>query len=227
MRLVVVTGVGTGIGKTHVARAILRAWGRVEPVLGYKPVESGVAGAVGEDEAVLRDASTFHVKHPPLQVRLGAPVSPHLAARLEGRVVPLEEIVREVETLRAMTTMVVELPGGLFSPLTDQRTGADLVRDVRPDVVLLVAPNRLGVLHDVGAVSRACRGVLPLDGVVLCAPIAEDASTATNGRELERTTGRRVLASLPRGSPEALVSSGALDSLVEYCRGLLPDRATL
>jgi dethiobiotin synthetase len=227
MRLIVVTGVGTGVGKTHVAAALLRALGRSQPALGYKPIESGVLGAMGEDEALLQAASTFHVKRPTVQVRLAAPVSPHLAARLEGRSIPLDEIVQEVDALRVMTTLVVELAGGLFSPLTDRRTGAELVQALRPDVLLLVASNRLGVLHDVGAVVRACRGMLSLDGVVLCAPVTEDLSTTTNAVEIERTVGQRVLANLPRASPESLVSSGALDRLVDYCRGPRPDGPTL
>ncbi len=221
------TGVGTGVGKTHVAEALLRAWGRAEPVLGYKPIESGVVDGVGEDEARLRDASTFHVKRPGVQVRLAAPVSPHLAARLEGRTIPLVDIVDEVDALRLMTSMVVELAGGLFSPLSDHDTGAELVHALRPDIVLLVAPNRLGVLHDVGAATRACRGMLSLDGVVLCAPLTEDPSTRTNAAEIEHTLGLHVLASLPRASPETLVSSGALDRLVDYCRAPLRDRAAL
>jgi dethiobiotin synthetase len=124
-RLVLVTGVGTEIGKTHLATALVAAWGRHEPVFGYKPIESGVAGSVGPDEAALEAASTFHVKHPPLHVRLRAPVSPHLAARLEGRTISLSEVARSVLALRGEAHLVVELAGGLFSPLTDEATNAD------------------------------------------------------------------------------------------------------
>jgi len=217
--LVVVTGVGTGIGKTHVSAGLVAAWGREAAVLGYKPIESGVVGEEGDDEALLRSVSTFHVKRPCVQFRLRAPVSPHLAARAEGRAVPLAEIVAEVSRLRAEASVVLELPGGLFSPLSETASNADLTLALTPDVRLLVAPDRLGVLHEVRAVFEACRARgLRLDGVVLSAPAAPDLSTSTNEEELARTSGLSVLASFPRASREALVASGAFDALVRYCR---------
>jgi dethiobiotin synthetase len=218
--LVVVTGVGTEIGKTHVASALVSAWGRRESVLGYKPVESGVALGAGADEAALALHSTFHVKHPLLQVRLQAAVSPHLAARLEGRTIPLASVVAAVASLREETHVVLELPGGLFSPLSDTETNADLVHQVAPDVTLVVVPNRLGVLHDARALVEACLGRgLPLDGLVLSASARPDASSATNPAELSLTSGLPLLADLPRAPVDELVRSGALDGLVAYCRG--------
>ena len=219
MTLVVVTGVGTEIGKTHVAAGLVAAWGREAAVLGYKPIESGVVGDAGSDEALLRSVSTFHVKHPPVQFRLRAAVSPHLAARAEARAVPFAEIVADVSRLRADTAVVVELPGGLFSPLTDTTCNADLALALAPDVILLIAPDRLGVLHEVRAGYEACRARgLPLDGVVLSAPATPDLSTSTNAEELARTSGLPVLASFPRASRESLVASGAFDDLVRACR---------
>jgi len=224
----VVTGVGTDVGKTHVAAALALAWARVEPVLAYKPIESGVTEGVGPDEALLGRCSTFHVKHPLPQVRLPAPVSPHLAAREAGTAIDLPAVVRAVDALRGEASVVLELPGGLFSPLTDCETNADLAALLRPDVLLLVAPSRLGVLHDVRAVAEACRARrLALDGVVLSAPARPDASSSTNAAELARTSGLPVLAELPRASVEALVASGTLGGLVRYCRGLALEPAPL
>ena len=60
-RIVVVTGVGTGIGKTHVGEALLRALPRDLRSLGYKPIESGADDGEGEDGRRLREASMFHV----------------------------------------------------------------------------------------------------------------------------------------------------------------------
>src|SRR5215218_671647 len=98
--IVAVTGTGTGIGKTHVACALLRAANAVDPTaigsrtdpgvraVGWKPVESGVTGERGvtsergEDEARRVEASGGIVAAP--TIRLRAPLSPHLAARREG-----------------------------------------------------------------------------------------------------------------------------------------------
>lgn len=205
--LVLVTGVGTGIGKTHFAEALVRAWARRAPrVVGYKPIESGVEAGVPNDQTALDRASTFHVKHH--RVELGAPLSPHLAARREGRPLDLPHIVEHVRTLCASCDgVVVELAGGAFSPLDDARTNADLVAmlaEPHPRArVVLVASDRLGVLHDVIASLRAlAHGPTPLhvDGIVLQTPAHVDASTGLNGDELARWASAPVTV-VPRGAP--------------------------
>jgi dethiobiotin synthetase len=128
-------------------------------------------------------------------------VSPHLAARREGRSIDLRVAQSWVAGVRAEADAVVlELPGGLFSPLTDEQTNADLLRMVEPSKVVLVAPDRLGVLHDVITTTRTARAAgLVLDGIVLGAPAQPDASTGTNADELARVArGVPVLATLPR-----------------------------
>jgi dethiobiotin synthetase len=211
--LVVVTGTGTGVGKTHLTVALARAWGR--PVLAYKPVESGVDGAMGEDERALGEASTFHVKRPPLQVRLRAGVSPHLAARMEGRRLDLAALAAEVARLRAASDVLVELPGGLFSPLTDDVLNADLLSLLAPDRTLLVAPDRLGVLHDVlSATEAAAARGLRLSGVVLNAPPAPDASTGQNGPELGRLCSTPLLAVVARAADATATRDPAVPALV-------------
>jgi len=228
MTLVVVTGVGTEIGKTHTTAALTVAWGREALVLAYKPIESGVAGLVGADEELLAPLSTFHVKRPLLHQRLRAPVSPHLAARLEGRPLDLQAVVDETAALRRETDVLVELPGGLFSPLSDRESNADLALRLAPDVVLLLAPNRLGVLHDVRAVFEAARGRgLRLDGVVLNATVSPDLASETNPAELAVTSGLPLLADLPRGSIAELAASDPVARLVRYCRSRAREATSL
>jgi dethiobiotin synthase len=84
--IVAVTGTGTGVGKTHLACALVGGLrDRGVRAVGWKPVESGVVeGATDTDEALLRVASGCDVAP---TLRLRAPLSPHLAARREGRVI--------------------------------------------------------------------------------------------------------------------------------------------
>jgi dethiobiotin synthetase len=60
--LVVVTGTGTSIGKTHFAEALILAWRRTARVLGLKPIESGVVPGALTDVERLQAVSSFHVK---------------------------------------------------------------------------------------------------------------------------------------------------------------------
>jgi dethiobiotin synthetase len=210
--IVAVTGTGTGIGKTHVACALLRAANDIEPqagssrpdpgvrAIGWKPVESGVTGERGEDEARLVEASGGIVAAP--TIRLRAPLSPHLAARREGVALDAASLH---ETLAAICArwpaVVLELAGGLWSPFDDRLDNADWLAAIPPALdlrIIVVAPDRLGVLHDVSAVIRALLAFgssgarsdagrslrLPVHAIALSAPEAPDASTGTNAAEL-------------------------------------------
>ena len=203
-RLVLVTGTGTGIGKTHFAEALLLRWGRSARVAGVKPIESGVDGRSLSDAQRLAAASTFHVKQS--GHAFSAPLSPHLAARDEGIAIRLEVVATSIAQARELAEgLVVELPGGLFTPLDDWTFNADLARMLAPDAVLFVAPDRLGVLHDVTAATRAAATVaLSIAGIVLVAPESPDPSTGRNAAELGRLIPVPVLALLPRGTPSEL-----------------------
>ena len=214
-RLVVLTGTGTGIGKTHLGEALLLGWRRAgRRALGLKPIESGVAPGVTTDAERLSSASGFHVK--PFGVALAHPVSPHLAARLEGVTLDLETLLDSVAAARLSADVVLaELPGGLFTPLAPDFLGADLAARMGPDILLLAAPDRLGVLHDVIAATRAAASVpARIDGVVLIAPDVPDASTGTNAEELASYVSVPILASVPRGSPADLADNPALALLL-------------
>ena len=119
VRLLVVTGIGTGIGKTHLGVALVlaaRACG--VSVAGYKPVESGLDGATPGDADALREASSFQVEPAPLY-GFAPPVSPHLAAEWAGSSISLDRIASAVAGARAnVELVVVELAGGLFTPLS-------------------------------------------------------------------------------------------------------------
>jgi dethiobiotin synthetase len=223
--VIVVAGTGTDVGKTHVATAILRAWGARSQVIGYKPIETGLVGlAVGKDARQLGEASTFHVQRPLFGYGLTLPLSPHLAARREGIVLDLARLVAQVEELRTRAEgLLVELAGGLFTPLSRDSVNLDLAKALQPAALLLVAPDRIGVLHDVGATVRAASAAgLPPDAIALCAPLVADPSTGKNAAEIYDITGVYVLATFPRASPDAAVSLAAarvvLDRLTDLVR---------
>jgi dethiobiotin synthetase len=217
-RLVVLAGTGTEIGKTHLAEALLLAMGDAGlRVAGLKPVESGV-GTGESDRARLSRASTFQAQ--PFGVALKAPVSPHRAAREEGVALPLEALAAGIEATRSGTDFVlVELAGGLFTPLSEVALNVDFARRLAPDFLLLVAPDRLGVLHDVLATTRAAVATaLRIDGVALVEPDHRDASTGTNAAELAPFTPVPVLTTVPRGGPSALARHPSIAVIVAALR---------
>ncbi len=184
-RLIVVTGVGTEIGKTTLAVAVVGAAADAGlRVAGYKPVESGLAEG-GGDAAALARVATFHVKPSPLYA-FSEPISPHLAAERTGTRIDLQRIASVVASVRSETDLtVVELAGGLFSPLGPIEDNVDLVLALAPAQTLLVVVDALGALHHARACSAAAaaRG-LRLEDLALVAPQVPDASTGTNERYL-------------------------------------------
>jgi dethiobiotin synthetase len=190
-----VTGTGTGIGKTHLTQALLGA--APAPAHGYKPIESGFpAECQDTDAAALTRASTFHVKQPGRRWLFAAPVSPHLAAERAGVSLDIDAVAAAIDDM--------ELPGGLFTPLTPALANLDVALRFPRARTLLIAPNRLGVLHDVIATSTAAsaRGLV-LDAVLLSAPVQPDESTADNARALRDRLGCPVFEA-PRADIPAL-----------------------
>ncbi|HQY64760.1 MAG: dethiobiotin synthase [Myxococcales bacterium] len=185
-RLVVVTGVGTEVGKTTLGVALARGLAASGlRVCGYKPVESGLGPGAGGDAGALDDAGTFHVKPTPLY-GFAEPISPHLAAERAGLQVDVEAIVAVVEAARKeVDVLLVELAGGLFTPLGPETDNANLLEALRPDEALLVVPDALGALHHAraGEIAARARGLGPMH-LVLVEPGRPDASTGTNSAAL-------------------------------------------
>ncbi len=231
-RVVVVTGTGTGIGKTHVSEGLLRAIAeRGRRTAGLKPIETGVPGEGATDAERLASASTFHVKPSPSPVdapyAFRAPISPHLAARDAGAPPIRLDAIRDyvARTKPEADVVLVELAGGLFTPVSETAFNADAAAELAPDVTLLVAPDRLGVLHDVFSALRAASTVpLRIDAVVLSAPETPDASTGRNAPEIRRLAtawagahaphDTMAVFEFPRAVPATLASAPAMRALL-------------
>ena len=201
---IVILGCGTGVGKTRVSVALLRALAaRGQSALGLKPIESGIAGQgepgrgdpAGSDAAALTVAGSLRtqLQHPLYALR--DPVSPHLAARAQGLAIDVKRAARWVDEAEASVTplvvsdralwTVVETAGGVFSPLALGVSNFELAQALEPAIWVLVAADALGVLHDVSSTWKAMRasGREP-DQLVLSAAREPDASTGSNAAEL-------------------------------------------
>lgn len=186
-------GTGTSVGKTWAGAALL---GELERrglrTVGLKPIESGVTEDSATDASALGRAGSIRPATPPY--RFAPAVSPHLAARLANTAVDLDQPLKYIQSHESSDdagatpdVVLVETAGGLFSPLSETLVNWDLARVLDPSLWVLVAPDALGVLHDVTATLEAsrARGRAP-DEVLLCASRPADASTGTNASELAR-----------------------------------------
>lgn len=224
----ILLGTGTDVGKTYVGCQIARAWrDHLGPVLGLKPVESGFDDSRVGDAAELRKAASFS----PLPLyRFAPPISPHLAARQVETEIQLQRVVhwvreeedaffgRNLESTSPGTLTIVETAGGVFSPLSASATNLDLLRLMGDAKVILIAPDALGVLHDVQATLRAMAPTR-VDLLVLSESRPRDASTGSNQAELEGLVFLQLGENAPRSPQVFTMAAGASgDALVKWIR---------
>jgi dethiobiotin synthetase len=163
--LVVVAGTGTEVGKTWVAARLataLRARGRL--VAARKPVQSFDPEAGGPTDAEQLAAATGEAPERvcPRERRYALAMAPPMAAEALGLpAARLAELAAEIAASwpRPVADVgLVELAGGVRSPLAADGDGVDLVSALAPDLVLLVADAALGALN---AVRLSCDALAP------------------------------------------------------------------
>jgi len=137
MRALFVSGAHTDVGKTWAACAILRA-ARAKglSVAALKPAVSGIDPADWResDPGRLLDAMGRELTDAALDeiapLRFAAPLSPPMAARLEGvdlRITRLVEFCRAGLAASDADLMLVEGAGGVMSPMAEDGTCLDLM----------------------------------------------------------------------------------------------------
>jgi dethiobiotin synthetase len=148
-----ITGTDTGVGKTVVARLIVRSLvASGVRVAVMKPVAAGsrmTEQGLRNDDA-LGLMADCNVVMPYATVNpycLSAPVSPHLAAREMGVSIELRTIQHHFRALQAAADyVIVEGAGGWLAPLNDSQFVADLAVALELPVMLVVGL-RLGCLN--------------------------------------------------------------------------------
>ncbi|TWT30268.1 ATP-dependent dethiobiotin synthetase BioD [Posidoniimonas corsicana] len=219
MKTLFVTGVGTEIGKTYVAALIARQLRESGVRVGvYKPVASGCENGRSEDAEMLWEAAG-RPQTPELvcPLRYRAAVAPHVAAKAEGKSFSPDELIAGANAWAPhCDLLLVEGAGGLMSPLAEgDFYNADLA-DALGAPMVVVAANRLGVIHDTMATLLAaesrCQASRPLGVVLNSAGPEHDASVASNAEELMQRMPVPLLATT--------AWRGGLDRVVDWA-GLL------
>lgn len=186
-----VAGTDTDVGKTYVACRILEDLRmRGEHVGAYKPAASGARSREASDAYQLWVAIGKSVAEDMVNPQsFTAPLAPPVAAELEQRTVDEELLIAGVERWSGhCDILIVEGAGGLMSPISWNLTNADLARSIGYPLVI-VARNRLGVVHQILATCESARvNGLTVAEVVLndVAPAEADDAVHSNERLLRR-----------------------------------------
>jgi dethiobiotin synthetase len=214
-----VTGTDTGVGKTLVACALLKACSaRGLRAVGMKPVAAGAepaaAGLKHEDVERLAAASSVTAPREHVNPYCFAPtIAPHIAARGKGVTIDLGRIERSFRALAGLADVViVEGVGGFRVPLGPATDTAQLAQRLALPVILVVGM-RLGCLNHtlLTADAIAARG-LKLAGWVANHVDPRMAAADENVRALEQRIAAPLLARIAFASaPDPGALAAALD----------------
>ncbi len=171
-----ITGTDTGVGKTHITGALLRALlDAKHNALAIKAVQTGCLetndGLIAEDvEAYARHARPhFPDGYPDACCRKFIPAcSPHLAAQLNNTTLDLNELIEDIRRMGAeYDVALVEGAGGVAVPLGEGKTTLDLMQRLGLPVII-VADNKLGMInHTLLSIDMVRNQGLTVAGVVI------------------------------------------------------------
>jgi dethiobiotin synthetase len=201
-----VTGTDTGVGKTVIACALVRALRQLGArVAVMKPVASGALktpeGLRNSDALALMEAAGAERTHSYGAVNpycFEPAISPHIAAKDAMITVDTGVISDNLGKLAVGSDwVVVEGAGGWFAPINERETMADLARALVLPVLLTVGL-KLGCLNHAQLTRLAIRSHgVPFAGWVASAIDPRMSHVAANLDSLERLLGEPPLAVVP------------------------------
>jgi len=207
-----ITATGTDIGKTFVARGLIRALradGRA--VAALKPVVSGFdpAEAEGSDSGLLLAALGLPVTEATIAKispwRFAAPLAPDMAAARERRTLDLRELIRFCHAAIAAEpgVLLIEGAGGLMSPVSADNIMLDWIVALGLPVIL-VAGSYLGTIsHTLSALDVLARRNLKVAAVVVSETAGSPVGLDQTRDTLARFASQHDVIALPRLVPSA------------------------
>jgi dethiobiotin synthetase len=207
-----VAGSGTDVGKTYVTAALirsLRASGR--NVRAVKPLASGLPDLADpaftlSDPGVLLAAQGLAWSPETLDAcspwRFAAPLSPDMAADLEGRQVDLTDVLNwtwQVIADPLLDDVIVEGVGGVMSPITTQATGLDLAAGLGLPILLVCGTYLGAISHGLTALSALTARGCKVEGLVVNEAPASDVSFKATLSVFRRFSGAVPVHPLRRG----------------------------
>jgi dethiobiotin synthetase len=169
MQPTIITGIGTGIGKTLVSAIITEALQADY----WKPVQAGYENGTDSEwikEVISNSKSKIH----PETYKLKLAASPHIAAREEGVRIELGLVETEFKKIRKKELeisnnkvaagqrsstndfLIIEGAGGLMVPLNEKEFAADLFKKLDAKIIL-VSRNYLGSINHSLLTAQVCK----------------------------------------------------------------------
>jgi dethiobiotin synthetase len=201
-----VTGTDTGVGKTIVAGALAIALKSIGYSVGVmKPIETGCK-KIGKrliplDAIFLKEAArakdSLDIINP---YRFERPLSPAVAADLEGARIERSLILKSYKTLKKRyEIMIIEGAGGILVPVYKDYLFLDLIRDMGTPILIVARPGLGTINHTLLTVRCALENVIEVKGIILnhTKNKKPDPSEETNPIVIKKLSGVPILGIMP------------------------------
>lgn len=216
-----ITGTDTGVGKTIVSAAIIRALIKKGVKVGaMKPVETGCVKArvKGQGKILIPSDGMFLKEMAGMDdsidlvtpIRFENPLAPMVASELEKVPVEINNIFDAYDVLsEKYDFMVVEGVGGLLVPILKRQKArgkgrkvyfvADLIRELKLPVVVVARPTLGTINHTLLTVNYALKEGLDILGVIINnhSPQTVDIAEKTNPGVLKELCPVPVIGTMP------------------------------
>lgn len=209
MKALFVTGTGTDIGKTYVSAAIAACLVKKHLKIAY--YKAALSGALSTEDSdagfVYKQAGLNQDPDTLLSYRYEKPLSPHLAARGEGKYASLDRIIRDFKSLGEEYDYVLsEGAGGIVCPVVyepfEKLFYSDIAKAMQAPCVV-VADAGLGTInHTVLTVEYIRNHGLTVAGVILNRYDENSSMHRDNLEMIEAIAHCKVIAVLPYGGSE-------------------------
>ena len=207
MRGLLITGTGTGVGKTILGAALLAAMAAAgERVRAHKPVLTGLEESDLDgwppDHELLAAAAGMHAEEV-APLRYGVAASPQLAAALAGERIEPARLVAAAEAAHGERTLIVEGVGGLLTPFADRFAVRELAAALALPVLIAARPGLGTINHTLLTLEAARDAALDVRAIVLTPWPARPSVLERSNRDTIARVGAVAVAGLgPVRAPE-------------------------
>ncbi len=186
-----ITGTDTGVGKTVIAAAIIKALQAAGiNVCGMKPVETGCSRVgnslypsdgmflkkVARMEEGIQSVTPYSFENP---------VAPSLASETEGKAVSLPVIMKKFDALvKKYPAVIVEGVGGLLVPIRRDYFVLDLAKEMGLPLIVVSRPSLGTINHTLLTVKYAMKERMEVAGVIINFSRPAEGTTAENTNPL-------------------------------------------
>lgn len=215
-----IVGTDTDVGKTFVTAQLVKGLKKKGIRVGY--YKAALSGAYydgdhlipGDAKEVLEAGGIEEEYEHCVSYILERPVSPHLAARLEGVHISMEKIKSDYARLKEKYELLyIEGSGGVVCPIKLEDEECILLEDIIIQLqtpVILVARSGVGTInHTVLTCSYLKSKSIPIKGIILNEFDADNYVHRDNKSVIEKLTGVEVIATVPaNGYEDGVVLDG-------------------